>query len=247
MTTELTTEVVGMLPEDYTPPEFKLTQKTSPFGTAPGKFYHTLRKDEKDQVCCFVVRLAETRTLWGRDEISSDAPECSSDNAASYRSRDGRDCLQCADRCDNPWDFEASARRAKCLKGFTIVGIDLEENEPFLMRVSGMSVASVREFASALKFRSLRGDVVPSRVVLGSASRGTKYGETHVLEISVDAPLNDEEIKRVAPLAAELRSLPQANLTQPALGETPTKEEEIAPLTEVLTKPLETADLPWDF
>lgn len=249
MINELFPQIGGMLPEDYIPPEYKLIQRTtSGVKGQPGQFWHSLRQQGTDEINALVLKLTEIRTKWGRDEISSDPPECSSDDAASFKSRDGQDCLECPDRCDNPWDYGPEERRSKCLKGFVILGIDLNEGEPFILRLSGISALPMREFATNLKFRALKGSKAPVKVHFKGESKSTQYGESYFVQPTIEGTLSDDEIESLFPLAKELVALPAV----PALEPPKTKQElaqamregiqEVNPPEE--TKPPEEGKLP---
>ncbi|MBA7650850.1 hypothetical protein ES703_58663 [subsurface metagenome] len=231
MTTELFPQIGGMLPQDYIPPEYKLIQRTSGVKGQPGQFWHSLKQEAVADIHALVLKLTETRTKWGRDEISSDPPECSSDDASSFKSRDGQDCLECEFRCDNPWDYGPEERRSKCLKGFVILGIDLDEGLPFVMRLSGISALPMREFATNLKFRALKGNLAPVKVTFRGESKATQYGESYFVQPAIEGTLTEEEVEALLPLAKELVALPAV----PVLEQPKTKKE----LAEAMTKQLQ--------
>ena len=213
MTTELFPQIGGMLPQDYIPPEYKLIQRTSGVKGQPGQFWHSLKQEAVADIHALVLKLTETRTKWGRDEISSDPPECSSDDASSFKSRDGQDCLECEFRCDNPWDYGPEERRSKCLKGFVILGIDLDEGLPFVMR--------------------------PVKVTFRGESKATQYGESYFVQPAIEGTLTEEEVEALLPLAKELVALPAV----PVLEQPKTKKELAEAMTKQLqeTKPPEEA------
>jgi len=225
---DLFPQIGGMLPGDYVPPEYRLIQRTtSGVKGQPGQFWHSLKQEAKGEIHALVLKLTEVRTKWGRDEISSDPPECASDDASSFKSRDGQDCLECPDRCDNPWDYSQEERRTKCLKGFVILGIDLDEGEPFLLRVAGVSTQPIKEFATNLRFRALKGDKTPPRVCFRGMEKATQYGTAYYVQPSIEGTMGEEEMSAISPFASELISLPAA-----PLPELPRSAEKHAPTQE---------------
>jgi hypothetical protein len=211
MNENLFPQVSGMLPEDFIPPEYKLIQKTTAgVKGQPGQFWHSLRQESKAEINALVLKLSEVRTKWGRSEISSDPPECASDNAASFKSRDGQNCLECAYRCDNPWNYSTDERREMCLKGFLLLGIDLDEGEPFVMRLSGISALPMREFATNLRFRAVKNKKEPLRISLKAESKNTQYGESFFVQPTIISALTEDEVAAILPLATEFLALPSA-------------------------------------
>jgi hypothetical protein len=220
---ELFTQISGMQSEDFVPPEYKLIQKTTSGVTGqPGLFWHSLRQETKKGIQAMILKITAVRTKWGRDEMSSDPPECSSDDASTFRSKDGQNCLECPHKCDNPWDYPQDERRVKCLKSYIILGIDLEEGEPFMLRASGVSAQPIKEFATNLRFRSLKGNKSPLRVSLTGVAKNTQYGTTYYVQPKIIGPLSDEDISHIMPLVTEMRALPIPVAEQPRLMESGT-------------------------
>jgi len=203
-------------PKDLIPPQFKLLQATGgreakTAGGRPGQFYHTLRGDVVDQINCCVVDIIKVRTKWG-GEISDAPPECSSDDADSLLSRDGKDCRECLFRCDTPWSVEAQARRDLCTIGYVLLGVDIDQNdEPFVLRAHGVSVGAVRELLSALRFnRTLKGQYWQACVRLSSQEKHTKQGTVWALVARPSGLLPSDKIEELKDWIPELLGIPIA-------------------------------------
>jgi hypothetical protein len=204
-----------MMPEDFVPPEYHLIQKSSSgVNGQPGQFWNSVTQATKDQIHAHIVTVTAIRTKWGTDNLSSDPPECTSDNAATFKSKDGKDCLKCPYRCEDPWNYSADERRTKCLKGFLIIGIDRDEQEPFLMRISGISTQPIKEFATNLRFRAAKGNLTPPSVLLKSIPKSTQYGTTYVVQPIIEGTLSDEDIKKISPIVSELIHLPNTRVLE---------------------------------
>lgn len=211
-------EVVrGMEPSDLVLPAYDLVQRTSSqvvHGAKPGQFYHSLRNNTVDEVKAIVLDIRAVRTRWGRDEISSEPPLCSSDEAAAMKAVDGSDCSKCEWRCDAPWEKTPEERRGLCLKGYTLIGLDLENDlEPFLLRTSGLSALPIRELASGIMFRQRRQRTGIAKVLFKAISKESKYGPVFVIQPEVMEYMKPNEIQELIPMALEFKALPTARIS----------------------------------
>jgi len=203
---------------DYEIPEIRLIQNTGgsyykqQLKAKPGNFVSTIDATVYDKgFDMIVVRVDKLRTYWGRADISNDPPECSSDNAASYRSRDGKDCHKCPHFTDSPGAIKTAERRNYCTTSYNVIAIDPSTEMPFLLRVTGISVGEVQKMNSYLHFnRKIRGN--EHRVIfhVGSISTKTAAGEAYALSIIPHKELLEEGelATSVKITAAELRGVP---------------------------------------
>ena len=100
------------------------------------------------------------------------------------------------------------------MKGFTIIGIDLDEQEPFLMRISGTSTQPIKEFATNLRFRAAKGNLTPPNVRLTGVAKTTPYGTTYVVQPIIEGTLSEEDIKKISPIVSELVHLPNTRVLE---------------------------------
>jgi len=198
--------------QDLIPPEWKLLQNTGgkeakQEGAKPGQFYHTLRGDVRDELLCAVVDIIKTRTLW-RSEIKDVPPLCTSDDADSMTSRDGKDCRTCEKRCDDPWNVDAAERRGLCTIGYVLLGIELggeNEGEPFIIRCHGISVSAIRELLSSLRLnRKLGGEYYRAQVKLRGVEKDTPQGPAYALQARPVGLLDDPQANALKPWVESL-------------------------------------------
>lgn len=242
MTTEPRRRMDDYGAEDMALPTWNLLQKTGgdwakSLGGKPGQFHNTGSDEIADELNTIVVDILMGRAKWG-SEITSSGPICASINAKSMRSIDGENCNECADRLDAPWNVDASERRAKCCLNYSILGIDLNDFMPCLIRAHGVSALPIRQLLTQLTMnKALRGEYYRAIVNIKGEEKMTRYGSTFALHPTIVRLITDER------KAAELKEQSIRLLGVPIPLPEGRSEEEIAPpsLKEVNTKKL---DLP---
>ncbi len=158
--------------DNYEIPEITLIQNTGgsyhkQMGAKPGDFVRTIDDTVIPAATGFdmvVVRTTKQRTHWGRAEITNDPPTCSSENADSYRSRDGQDCRKCPYFTDSPGAIEREKRRQMCGVSWGVIAIEPETEMPFILRATGISVSEIKKLNTYLalnpKIRTVKHRVV---------------------------------------------------------------------------------------
>ena len=192
--------------EDVSVPVIMVVQKTTSSevlvsGATYGDFYNRITQQVfpgKEGFDLVVVDVRKLRTYWGRSEIFDEPPECASMDADSMKSIDGQDCKKCEHLCDTPWAFPADKRRGMCLTSYNILGINYEDQMPFIMRASGISAGSVKDLMSILKFnRPLKGQYHRALIHAYTVVRKSPSGEAYAIAFKMKAILPETEPKTV--------------------------------------------------
>ncbi|MFH1031092.1 MAG: hypothetical protein V1767_00775 [Chloroflexota bacterium] len=220
------------------PPEIKIIQGTtrdSPEGAKIGQFCNAISSEFFDDFEFIYVDRDKTRTYWGRDTIEDEPPLCWSPDADSGFSADGKDCSKCKDRLDNAASVPANVRKTKCLIHYTIKGVKLPNWEPFMMRVTGVSVGEFMRLMSNFLYNpALRNKetgkpnyhavIVPVKTEQIKSPAGISYG----LKFGMFKPIKEQEVLTASfSISAEL--LGQSNVLQLEEGETLDEEAENIP------------------
>jgi len=219
----------GYGPEDMAIPTWTLLQKTGGdwakgMGGKPGQFHNSGSDEIADEINIIVVDILMGRAQWG-EEISDAGPICASLDAKSNRSINDDDCTQCPYRLDAPWMSDATDRRTKCCLNYTVLGIDLNDHMPCILRAHGISALPVRQLISQLRLnRQLKGDYFRAVVNIKGQEKTSKYGSAYALHPKVVELITDET--RAGELKAESQKLLGAPI--PLLEGRP--EEERQPL-----------------
>jgi hypothetical protein len=200
--------------EDLSTPEIKLVQNLGSAdakqnGAVPGDFYFPLTGEIFKAQTGFRFVLADVtkvRTYWGRSDISTDPPECSSTNASSGQSDTGIDCLTCPHRNDTPWTLSKEERRNVCQTSFVLLCVMAnKEKTPFILRASGTSCRAAKELFTALKINvDINGVYERALIHATSAHVKTPSGEAYVLKFAIDSILSDSQMDNIGPVVASL-------------------------------------------
>jgi len=209
---------------DLLKPEIKLIQGTGgasakAAGGQPGQFFNTMTGEVyPDGFEFVVVDFTIQRCYWGRDVIGDEPPMCTSMDALSYESSDGKDCHKCEHLLDNAAQVQAKERRSKCTKQPSYFGLLLPNLEPFLFRASGLSATAVIALISRFKYnRSCRNPDDPSqidyhrfKISVGSQQVNTPSGIAYAIKIGDVTPLGDSNMENEL-LIASAQMLGQAD------------------------------------
>ncbi|GAI97300.1 unnamed protein product, partial [marine sediment metagenome] len=188
----------GYGPEDMAIPTWNLLQKTGgdwakSLGGKPGQFHNTGNDEIAGELNIIVVDILMGRARWG-EEISDAGPVCASLDAKSNLSMNDDDCSQCPYRLDTPWSTDAPERRTKCCLNYTILGIDLNDYMPCLIRAHGISALPVRQLISQLRLnRRLKGEYFRAAINIKSQQKNTKYGTAYALHPKIVELITDED------------------------------------------------------
>ena len=201
--------------DDMVIPELKLIQNVGgesakEAGCVPGDLFMTIFDQVyQEGVDVVIVDMQKTRTFWGRDEIGDGPPQCSSSNADTGLSQDGKECATCTDRCDTPWLLTALDRRTKCLLNYHVLAINLTggADSPLIIRAGGISTKAVRELNTQLKMNKALKQAGLHRGVIhiSSDKKKTATGEAFALKFRLVGLVNNmEQAKSLLQTSVEL-------------------------------------------
>ena len=205
------------------PPEIKIIQGTTrdyPAEAKQGQFLNPISGEFFDSFEFIYVDRDKTRTYWGRDTVEDEPPLCWSPDSDDNQSADGKDCRKCEFRLDNAASVKADVRKTKCLIHYTIKGIKLPNWEPFMMRVTGISVGEfMRLMTNFLYNPKLRnpetGKPMYHTVVIpvSTVKTTTPSGISYALKFGMFKPIVEPEIIGAAfSVSANLLGQPDAVL-----------------------------------
>jgi len=211
--------------DDLAIPEIKLIQKTGGdiakgAGAVPGQFYSELTDETFESFELVVASMQSTRTYWGRSEIDEEPPECSStDMVEGFLGK----CASCEHRNDQPWLLKAEERRTKCLVNYNIVGLNLTNGLPMLLRASGLSSGAAKALYTQLKLHPMiQGDWSKAKTVVSSQPRKTPYGDVFAIKFGKLELVLDKDLSFVRTRVGQLIG---KTLELLPVGETPVGEQ----------------------
>ncbi len=197
MSNEPQRKIDGYGSEDMAIPTWTLLQHTGgdwakSLGGQAGQFHNTGSDEIVDELNIITVDVLMGRARWG-DELSDAGPLCSSLDAKSNLSQNGDNCTECPYRLDTPWTTEAAERRTKCCLNYIILGIDLTDHMPCLIRAHGISALPVRQLISRLRLnRQLKGEYFRAVVNIKSQEKKGRAGTAYALHPTIAELLTDE-------------------------------------------------------
>lgn len=201
--------------EDLAIPEIKLIQNVGgtwakAAGAEPGDFYCALTDEVikgAKGLSMVIVSIRKSRTYWGRPEIEDSPPECSSlDSKTSW---DGKECATCEHRCDTPWLLPALERRTKCLANYNVLGINLDNDLPIIIRATGISAQATKQLYTQLKLnRQLATGWYRAKTQVTSISKKSAAGEAFAIKFGKLELLPDEQQKELETRSKQLLGTP---------------------------------------
>lgn len=231
----------GMDQEDLIIPEIKLIQNTGgdlakASGAKPGEFYSEMSNEIFTDFDFVIIRMQKTRTYWGRTELDDDPPECTSEDG-KIGSVYGN-CMECEFRTDAPWALKPEERRQKCLIGYAVVGINLYNNLPMLLRCSGISASSARSLYTQLSLHpQVNGKWYKAKVNVSSLPKKTASGDAFAIRFGALELLSEEMeqvmMVRAGQLTGNYIEIPAG--IEPLAIPTPEPAPEPAPVPPVAT------------
>lgn len=227
----------GLGPEDMAIPEIKLVQNVGgdmakEAGADPGDFYLSLNDEIiKEGFDLVIVSMQKNRTYWGRGEILDEPPECASPDARSMLSLNGDDCSICKLRCETPWLLSPDQRRKMCLVNYNIVGIQLPEQMPVLVRTSGLSAQGAKELYTQLALnKQIAGHWYKAKTHVTSIKKKSSAGEAFAMKFGKLQLVEDNLLEEVRVQSGQLLG------TRVALPEG-REPEPVAELEQTIAKP----------
>jgi len=213
-------------PEDMALPEVKLVQnvggeQAKQCKAKPGDFFLSLNDEVipgQEGLDIVVVDIVKTRTYWGRTEIEDEPPECTSHDAHSGFSDDGKNCSECEFRNDAPWLINADERKKVCTVDYNVMGIRLSDHMPMIIRAGGISALAAKELITQLKLnREIKGAYHRAKIHISSLPKKTAAGDAFAIRFKLADLIPDEEAKELETQSNRLlgEAEPVAELTGP--------------------------------
>lgn len=223
--------------DDIAIPEIKLIQnvggdEAKQVGATPGQFYCSITQEILDSLELVVAvrknkhgrweASQKNRTYWGREEIEDEPPICASlDGEMSINGDVCRDSCPYQAYNDAPYMLSATERRLKCLPNYNVVGINLGNMMPVLIRCTGISAMAARELNTMVNFhKDLRGGQVKAKLRVSSTKKKTAAGEAFAIKFGNPELIQDEQL--LVDLRGEIGLL--AGIEVPLLTESETPE-----------------------
>ena len=213
-------------PEDMALPEVKLVQnvggeQAKQCKAKPGDFFLSLNDEVipgQEGLDIVVVDIVKTRTYWGRTEIEDEPPECTSRDAHSGFSDDGKRCSECEFCNDAPWLINADERKKVCTVDYNVMGIRLSDHMPMIIRAGGISALGAKELITQLKLnREIKGAYHRAKIHISSLPKKTAAGDAFAIRFKLAELIPDEEAKELETQSNRLLGEPEpvAELTEP--------------------------------
>ena len=195
-------------PADLIVPRRSLVQGTSRNTDTKrsGEFYDALSKEYKAELRVAVLAQQKKRALFG--DNFDDPPLCRSEDAAypvacvvvNISEKERTTGTTCAECWFSQWGSDPKGGDGQaCKLSYDLLCYDLDENTPFMLRVSGTSIRPWREFVTDGKRAGLRASGMET--VIGSREVTTARGKYSVLVFERGAPLEEDyalEMQRTA-------------------------------------------------
>lgn len=175
----------GLNQDDLAIPEIKLIQASGgsiakAAGADPGQFYSELTDEIFASFELVVASMQKSRTYWGRSEIGEEPPECSSnDMVEGFLGQ----CADCEFRNDAPWLLKAEERRVMCLATYNVMGVNITNGLPVLIRCGGLSSGAAKQLYTQLTLHpQVAGAWYRAKTVVSSVPRKTPYGDSFAIK-----------------------------------------------------------------
>jgi len=235
----------GLSQDDLAIPEIKLIQNTGGdiakgAGALPGQFYSELTDETFESFEFVVAAMSKSRTYWGRTEIEDDPPECGSiDMIEGFLGK----CDECEHRNDAPWLLKAEERRSKCLVTYSIMGINLTNNLPVLLRASGLSSQAAKQLYTQLTLNPLTAkNWAQVKTIVTSQPRKTPYGDAFAIKFSklelipiAELPAIQNRVNQI--VGKPMEELPIGQKLAEAIAAPESREPYDAEIAETVQKP----------
>lgn len=200
-------------PDELVLPVRKLVQGVSRDADSKraGEFYDTLTKEYKHELLVAILAVSRSRSLFG--ESFDEPPICTSDDAVKPRQEvevivepntvmTGPTCAECV---FSEW---GSARGGKgkgqaCRMSYNILCLDLDDEQPFVVRVQGASIMAWRKYLTHNRFKKT--PAYGLETIIGSEERVFDAGKAHALTFRAGNPLESNLAQAMREQAAAYR------------------------------------------
>lgn len=199
--------------DDLTIPEVKLIQATGgdaakQAGGRAGDFWIPMMGEVvsiENGFDVILVDMQKTRTYWGSTQISTEPPQCSSDDAETFISQNGDSCKACPYFNEAPWLLEASKRREMCLVNYNLLVFRVEDMLPLIIRTSGISTGAARNLLTAFRLnRALAGQYHKAIVHVSAVKKQTPSGEAYAFVFTPKGRVPEQSVEEFRIQSASL-------------------------------------------
>lgn len=206
-----------LLADEMVLPVMKLVQGVSRDADPKeaGRFYNTLTGEYKNELVVAILALSRSRSLFGKS--FDDPPLCASDDAVRPRQivevsppgmtgvvSTGPTCGECP---MSQWGTarDGEGKGQACRFTFNLLCMDLDDGQPYILRVSGTSLDGARKYLSAGKLARTPAYATSTRI--GSRAEKFEQGAAYVLTFAPDGPLPGDLAQQMRTAAANYRSV----------------------------------------
>jgi len=202
-------------PEELILPVRKLVQGVSRDADSKraGEFYDTISHEYKAELLVAVLAISRTRSLFG--ESFEDPPLCSSDDAVKPRQTVEVDVGEhavitgptCAECTFSQWGSgrDGKGKGQACRMSYNVLCLDLDDDQPFILRVQGSSIKAWREYLTMGRFAKSPAYALETRI--GSDEKVFEAGKAYVLTFKIGNALPDELAQAMREQAAAYRGV----------------------------------------
>ncbi len=200
--------------EEMAIPQWKLIQNVGAdyakrLGAQPGDFYCSLTDDIVKELEIVVVDIRKQRTYWGRTDIETTPPECSSTDGLT--SLDGKECATCQYRCDTPWSVDSAKRRQMCTMSYNILCINTANSMPCLIRAGGINALPTRQLLTLLCLnKNLKREYYRALIGVTSTKKKTPAGEAYTIHFKLKSLLTGAQADELKEQTLQLLGAPLA-------------------------------------
>lgn len=210
-------------PEDLVLPIVRLVQGVSRTADRKraGQFYSNVHEDYKERLRVAIFGMKKTRSLFKEGDFES-PPVCVSDDAVAPRTPVLVGGIETGPTCrDCPFAQWGSARSGTgrgqaCRLAYNLLCYDLDEDGwgPFILRVTGTSIAPLRRYITANRFRRRGAPSYALETLVSAEDKTFEAGQAFVMRFVTGSPLPPEVADLVREVAARY-----AGVGVPAEGE----------------------------
>jgi hypothetical protein len=192
-------------------PTVKLVQGVSRLADSKqaGRFWHAISGEYRDELLVAILAMSRSRSLFG---ASFDQPPiCASDDAVTPRQPvevddfvTGPTCAECR---LSQWGTaqEGRGRGQACRFSYNLLCLDLDDRQPFILRISGASLKAWRQYLTDGRLKAVPAYGLETRV--SSEEEVFASGKAYVLRFRRGAPLDAELTEVMREQAAAYRGI----------------------------------------
>lgn len=171
-----------------------------------GEFYDVVTKQYKPELLVAILALSQSRNLFS--ESFEEAPLCTSNDALTPEHQahvgewtTGPTCRSCH---FSEWGSGKGNAQA-CKLSYNLLCYDLDDYQPFVLRVSGTSIRPLREFLTQGRMGTRPAYALATSI--RSEKRKFEAGQAHVLKFEAGPDLDSYQAQEMRERSASLRGV----------------------------------------